>query len=292
MRGVALVVVLAPLVTHAGPTDQELTAEGTELAQQGRFAEAIDKFKAADRIHASAADACLIALAYTRRQLWSQAEIWLDTCRARATASDQLPDWTEAATEQIRTQLADANVAAVEIVVQPSAPGARVSVSSFALDESFAPRTIHLPFGRHDIVVSAPGYQDGRTELIVDDKKPRRVVISLNAVIVHAHRGGGLRSAGLAAAGVGVVALGAGVAFGLAARKDANSLSGRTDQWTTTDEATYAAGRTANNRMIASYVVGGALVVAGGVVYYLGARYQVAPVVTGTSAGVALAGQF
>ena len=46
----------------------DLQARGEDQARQGHYTEAIDSFKAADRLEPSAAHACLIALAYVRRE--------------------------------------------------------------------------------------------------------------------------------------------------------------------------------------------------------------------------------
>jgi hypothetical protein len=137
VRDLAVMVgLVVPAIAAAQPADPvALRAQGEELARSGRYSEAIDRFKQADRIKPNAANACLIALAYTRRELWPQAEVWLDTCRGRATPADPQPDWAPTEAKQIRERLAVANVAPVEVVVTP--PNAEVTVSSFALDESF-----------------------------------------------------------------------------------------------------------------------------------------------------------
>lgn len=164
----------------ADPTAPELQAQGEELAKQGRFTEAIDSFKAADKLQASAAHACLIALAYTRRELWPQAEIWLQLCQVRASPQDPLPDWAPAEQDQINERLAAANVAAVKLEVQPADANAKLTVSSFAPDEQFAPRTIHLPFGTHQIIAHAQGYKDESQTIEITDKTPKDVVIVLH----------------------------------------------------------------------------------------------------------------
>lgn len=169
---------------HADLSAVELQARGEGLAKDGRFSEAIDAFKAADRLEIRASHACLIALAYTRRELWPQAEIWLDICHQRASSGDPLPEWVPEADKQIKDRLADANVAPVEIKVDPSVPDARVTVSSFAPDETFAPRTIHLPPGHHTITVKAAGYTDGERALDIADKTPQQVSITLAAVVL------------------------------------------------------------------------------------------------------------
>jgi len=282
--------VLAPAIAIA-EDPAALRNEGEVLARVGRFSEAIDKFKAADRIKPAAANACLIALAYTRRELWPQAEIWLSTCRDRSTPEEPAPDWAPAAAQQIRDRLAAANVAPVEIVVTPRQ--AVVTVSSFALDEKFSARTIHLGMGRHSFIATAPGYEDGHAELVVEDRTPKRVEIALKPRGIAVRGPRSFRIAGLVAGGAAVVAAGAGAYFGIQARSDANTLSGHQgDMWTAADERTYLHGQTANDRAIGAYVAGGALLVVGGVFYYLGARTHLEPIVTPASAGVAVEGRF
>jgi hypothetical protein len=171
---------LASAGAFADPTPADLQAQGEDLAKQGRFSEAIDSFKAADKLQPSATHACLIALAYTRRELWPQAEVWLALCQVRATPADPLPDWAAAEQDQINERLAAANVAPVQIEVQPPDAGAKLTVSSFAPDEQFSPRTIHLPPGTHQIIARAPGYRDGTESLEIKDKSPQHVVIKLH----------------------------------------------------------------------------------------------------------------
>jgi hypothetical protein len=175
----ALGVLAVASVAYAEPTAPELTAEGEQLAKDSRFSEAIDKFKAADKLQPTASHACLIALAYTRRELWPQAEIFLARCHERATPQDPLPDWVPVAEQQIAERLATVNVAPVTIDVSP--PDAKVSltVSSFAPDETFAPRTIHLPPGHHVIIATAKGFERAQQEVEIENKDPKRVTIEL-----------------------------------------------------------------------------------------------------------------
>ena len=166
------------------PTAAQLQAEGEQDAKDGNYAAAIDKFKAADRIEERASHACLIALAYTRRNLWPQAEIFRTECHERVSASDPLPEWMPVADKQIDAAIASANVAAVTIQVEPAEASAQaeVTVSSFAPDEKFPPRTIHLPPGIHQIFATAPGYAEGHQliEIKDGDKTPRTIVIRLH----------------------------------------------------------------------------------------------------------------
>ena len=177
----ALVVLTSASVAYAEPTAPELQAEGEQLAKDSRFSEAIDKFKAADRMQPTAGHACLIALAYTRRELWPQAEIFLARCHERATPQDPLPDWVPVAEQQIQDRLATANAAAVTIDVSPPNAKAELTVSSFAPDEKFAPRTIHLPPGHHVIIAEADGFETARQDVDIATKDPKRVTIELHA---------------------------------------------------------------------------------------------------------------
>jgi hypothetical protein len=170
---------LAPALAHAAPTAAELQAQGERLARIGRYSEAIDAFKAADRIDARASHACLIALAYTRRELWPQAEIFMDLCHGRATASDPEPEWVPQAESLIEERLRQVDAAPVEISTDPAIPGVKLSISSFAPDETFGPRTIHLTPGRHTVIAAAEGYETERRELGIAGKSLRRVVIRM-----------------------------------------------------------------------------------------------------------------
>ena len=154
-------------------------ARGEQLAKDGRYSEAIDSFKQAERLEPRARHSCLIALAYTRRELWPQAEIFLEQCESRATAADPLPEWVPVAKQQLAERLAAVNVAPVEIRVEPAGTDVKLAVSSFAPDELFAPRTIHLPPGRHVIIATAKGYNDAQKTVEVTDKTPQTVTITM-----------------------------------------------------------------------------------------------------------------
>jgi hypothetical protein len=175
---VAGLVAAAPGAASAD-SGEDLQKRGEAEAKQGRFADAIDSFKAADRITQRASHACLISLAYTRRELWSQAQLWMSTCHARATATDPMPDWSPEAEKLIADRLRTANVAAVTIDVLPAAGDPKITVSSFAPDEEFAPRTIHLSPGTH-VIFAKLGGQTKQETLVVRDKSPQRVVFDFS----------------------------------------------------------------------------------------------------------------
>jgi hypothetical protein len=165
----------------AEPTGDELRASGEKLAKDGRYSEAIAAFKAADKLTPRATNWCLIGLAYTRRELWPQAEITIERCKQLASAGDPLPSWLPALEAQLAARLAAVDVAAVDIAVEPAGVTAELTVSSFAPDENFHARVIHLPFGHQVISATAPGY--ARTDVAIDivDRKPQHVVLKLQS---------------------------------------------------------------------------------------------------------------
>ena len=161
--------IAAATTAHAQPAtpDAELVARGEELARSGEFSRAIVAFKQADKLHASAANACRIGLAYTRRELWSQAELFFARCKDRATAADPPPPWLAAAETALTAKLAEIDAAPIDVRVD--APGALISISSFPPDEQFAPRAIHLSPGNYMIVARAP------------DREPAKVAVAVEA---------------------------------------------------------------------------------------------------------------
>ncbi len=168
--------VFVPAVA-AAESGEELRARGEQLAKDGRYSEAIDAFKAAEKVEPRARHACFIALAYTRRELWAQAEIFLDQCHARATASDPLPEWVPMVDTLLKERLALA--APIDIRVEPADADVKLAVPNFANDELIKPRTIHLPKGRHVIIATAQGFNDAQKTIEVTDTSPQVVTITM-----------------------------------------------------------------------------------------------------------------
>jgi hypothetical protein len=179
MRWVAALWVLAMASrAHADEVD-DLVARGEALAKKGEFTTAIEAFKAADAKRPRAKHSCLIGLAYTRRELWPQAEIFFRACKARASDADPLPKWFDAAQRQLVDKLTAGGAAAITIDVTPFDSNPSVTVSSFAPDEAFSPQTIHLAPGRYTIEASAAGYLPTPHEVTVTDAAPQNVTIEL-----------------------------------------------------------------------------------------------------------------
>jgi hypothetical protein len=187
VRKPAIVIAIAlSLVTAQQSTAQDtdvdrMVSEGEALAKSGEFSAAIDKWKAADKVQVRSKHACLIGLAYTRRELWPQAEIFFAQCRQRASVTDPVPTWLDAAEKQLQEKLANAQVALVKLNIDPpvAAATAIVRVSSFAPDESFSPRLLHLAVGQHTITVESPGYSATTLTIDVRNKADQFITVKL-----------------------------------------------------------------------------------------------------------------
>lgn len=157
--------------------------QGEQLAKAGRFSEAIAAFKDSNAKKPRATNFCLIGLAYTRIERWPQAEIMIDRCKTNASAADPTPAWLPALEKELAKRLASVGVAEVAIVVEPKTAKASITVSSFAPDEAFAPRTIHLPLGSHTVTVTAPGFERFQTSIDVKTSDMQLVTITLKDVL-------------------------------------------------------------------------------------------------------------
>ena len=101
-----------------------------------------------------------------------------------------------------------------------------------------------------------------------------------------------MRIAGLATAGVGVVALAVGVRYGLVASSDGDYITNFTGTWGPTEEQRYLEGQAANRDMKIAYVVGGGLVAIGAGMFFWGSHLQALPVASPQTVGIAMAGRF
>ena len=155
----------------------DLVASGEALAKRGEYSRAIEAFKQADARRPRALHACLIALSYTRRELWAQAEVALASCHARAGGGDPLPPWVDALDQTLATKLAAVDVAPISIRVEPPSLLATISISSFSPDETFAPRVVHLALGMHTVTATVSGRGRVASTVAVVDRAPQTVTL-------------------------------------------------------------------------------------------------------------------
>lgn len=173
-----MVLTLLVSATAWAEDPDRLQARGEQLAKDGQFGEAIDVFKDADSQEPTAERACLIGLAYGRRNLYGQAELFFDLCHQRVADGDKMPAWVAGVEAQFRKRLEAANLAPVTIIVK-HAKKPRIVVTAFAPDEDFAPRTIYLPPGRHVVTVTSRGKEPVEKAVVVEDSAPIDLVIDL-----------------------------------------------------------------------------------------------------------------
>lgn len=170
---------LVLLVASTAKADdaEDLVASGEALAKRGEYSRAIEAFKQADARHPRAVHACLIALSYTRRELWAQAEIALASCHARATSDDPLPGWVDALDQTLADKIGAVDVSPISIRVEPPSPAAMISISSFSPDETFAPRVVHLAPGTYVVSAAVPGRGRATSTVVVADRTPQTVIL-------------------------------------------------------------------------------------------------------------------
>lgn len=175
----------APLDPAVQAQVDALVSEGDSLAAAKDYAAAIERYKRADHLAPRALHACLIGAVYSRRALWPQAELFYAECHSRAAASDPAPKWLAAAEQELAAKMTAAGVAEVAFTVEPGGAGARLKLSGFAPDESFAPRTLHLPPGQHTVTVTAAGHlSETRTFDVEPGGAPLAIATTLKPVAI------------------------------------------------------------------------------------------------------------
>jgi hypothetical protein len=177
----ALLATLTAVVPAWADEVDELVASGEALAKRGEYSRAIEAFKQADARRPRALHACLIALSYTRRELWAQAEISLSSCHARASDGDPLPPWVGELDHTLAAKLAAVDVAPISIRVEPPSPFATISISSFSPDETFGPRVVHLAPGTYTVTAAVPGRGRAASTVVVADRTPQTVTLRFGA---------------------------------------------------------------------------------------------------------------
>lgn len=117
---------------------------------------------------------------------------------------------------------------------------------------------------------------------------------------VSTDRGGGLRIAGLAISGGGLISLGVGVYFGLKAKDVSDQISNHPmdEMWPDDIQDLEKQGQAHENKQIIFMIAGGALVATGVALYFIGRSRKstesvaVVPTATPESAGLAITGGF
>ncbi len=270
MRLVPATVALLACARLARADDvDDLVARGEELARQHEYTQAIAAFKQADARRPRAAHACMIGLAYMRRELWPQAELFFARCEKRAAPGDQPPDWIDTAHHELATKLRAAHIPAITIDVSPPRAGALLTVSSFAPDERFEAQTIHLAPGKHVIEVTAPGYHRASREILVESGEAQTVTFALAWDSSAQRRESSTSKTNRSltpwiVGGVGGVLLGGGIAYDLAALQPARNRLEKAETGIAYDA--YADGFRTKRYITVGLIAAGALVLGTGIV--------------------------
>ena len=212
VRALPIVIAIACVSSSIARAEDaaELENRGEQLAKDGRYTEAIDAFKAADAITPSARHKCLVALAYARRELWAQAEIFFSSCLA-ARGDASLPDWVPDEQKLIAERVAAARVAAITLGVEPRRNGVRLALSNFPPDETFAPGlVVHLPPGRYTVTATDSDGARFERSFDVTDTSPRAIAVPLRRYqsVVRPMLVGGLAALGAGVVAYGVMSIG------------------------------------------------------------------------------------
>jgi PEGA domain len=280
-------------------TEDQLIHEGVEARRRQDDAVALDLFVRAYALHHSPRAAAQMGLAEVALGRWIDAYAHLEEAVSATT-----DPWVQKNRKALDESLArvQQEVGMLEVLGGP--PGAEVVIGGEVRGTLPLPSPIPVRAGELRFDLRAPGFQpDTRTVHVTPDQLTRETVrlarlapvpsapgtAPAEAMMVRerpssdatprAHdRGAGLRITGLVISGVGVAAVGAGLAFGLKAR-----AAGRTDTNATTFnlEADNAGHRYQTLQWL-GYGTGAALLAGGLTTYLIGTRRNSAES-TGTS---------
>ena len=293
---------------------------GVEASAAGRWAEARERFAEALAIRAS--PKVFFSLAQAEEQLGQVASAHADYGRALAGGKAAHESDVVTAAERAQRTL-DPRVPHVRILVTgASAATATMDGQAIAVSAALA-----VDPGAHQLVVNAPGMREVRTSVAIGESQQLDVPVSLEPESAGApaqpapvaptstaaeespagteaapssNSGSSpWRTVGLVTAGVGVVGLGVGTAFGLVAKSknDASNSSGcNGNNCTSQAAATRRDALSAANVSTVAFVAGGVLA-ASGVVLWLAAPkgdadqgVGVTPVALGAGGGIQVTG--
>ncbi|MBT8494797.1 MAG: PEGA domain-containing protein [Deltaproteobacteria bacterium] len=293
MRFAVAVVVAAigglaqPGSAESSPESDSLVNEGIDLAKQGDHQAAIDRFNRANGIAERASTHCNIGLAYLKLRAWAQADYHLAECDRQWEAEDgDKPDWLADNRKTAVTEMRRGSFGTLEITTRPST--ATVVVAPFP------GRRVHgrlwLPAGRHEVRVSAPGYQEQRLELVVEPGGRVRQAVSMERLAKEVEPANDVSSSSSLGLVVGIasIVVGAGmIPAGLYFRSAASDRTGAIDTLNgdylsmTEDQLSEAdyrrryqeledQAKLRNRLMVGSFVAGAVLVGIGGYLVYDG----------------------
>ena len=312
----ALVAIAWPPATAAAATEEDLIKQGVERRRAQDDAGALELFARAYQMNHSARAAAQMGLAETALGRWIDAEVHLDQ------ALDAPDAWTrknraalEGVRVNVRKQLGNlqvlGNPSGAEVVIEgevkgtlPMAKSVRVRVGECRFDvraKGFASVSRVVRIAAGELTRETVRLSELRVaEVAAPAPKPRAVSTPPPLVPIRreapakpaaTERGGsGLRTASVILAGTGVLVAGAGLAFGIAAKK-----MGETDSQAPTFRDREATGHRYQTLQWVGYGLGAALIAGGATTYVLGrgrreddagTSVSLLPIATGREQGI------
>ena len=183
----ALLVAAAPAFAQSASdkaTARKLATEGIELFQAGKYAEALDKLNRAESMYDAPVHLLYIARAQSKLgQLVEATETYRRLVRVKldAGAPQAFKDAIEAGKGELaaleptipslRVDVTPQNVGSLEIVID----GEKVSAASVGIERPANP-------GKHEISVSAPGYEPASASVELKAAQKKNVALDLKAL--------------------------------------------------------------------------------------------------------------
>jgi hypothetical protein len=318
----ALAALAAPSPARADEAEDQFN-QGRELLRTGKTAEACERFAASVALFEAGGVvkktvAATLNLADCREQNQQLATAWA-TCLRAATLAQNRGLRTAAAEARKRAGLLQPRISYLTIAVADAnrVDGLVISRDGAPVEAALWNQAVPVDGATYVVTASAPGNAEWSTRIEVPAQNgkvsieiPRLKQLGdlVGAVAAgpgpaaggdadEPRRRGGMTSlqwGGIGAAGAGVLAIGAGVYFGMRA----SSISDEAADWDTFDPDRYDEGEAAERNSIIAFGVGAACVVTGGVLYYLGHRageresVAVTPLVLPDGAGLGAVGRF
>lgn len=292
------------VLAQARPEAEQLFRDGKRLMKEGKFAEACGAFEASEKAEPNLATLMSLADCHEKAQQYASAWARFLAAESRARGDAQKSSLERTARKRAAVLEARLSYLTVSVPDESRVPGLVVMRDGLELDPGQWNRAVPLDGGAHVITGKAPGHEPWQTTVelgleadkrsvevprfkvlpaLVSPVRPQATPAEPMAVTLEAEREptgaepstwSSRRKVALGVAAGGVVAAGAGIGFGLAARS-ARSDALATCPPTACTAAAAAAAQKQNNRarrhaLFANvgYAVAGAAVVGAAVLWF------------------------
>ena len=315
-----LAITTAILITHASSARAQsaeaevLFRDGRALIKQGKLAQGCAKIEASERLESSIGT--LLNLGDCRERLGKLASAWAAFRKAEGIAKNAGTDDKREDEARRRAVALEPMIPSLTLELTAPVPGLAIRRNGDLIDPALISTAIPLDPGSYVISAEAPGYAPWRTDLIIQYKQKRKLVIPAlprtgavvqvstpqptNRVVVAHERSiwSPWRKLSVGLAIVGVGAAGTGVYFGMRARDLERDADARCPLIVCNDPIALQANSDSrvNAQRANILYIGGAVAVGSALaLWFVGAPGEstvVAPVVGSDHAGAAIAGRF